>query len=165
MLFVLEAAIATEEQISVRSGCKSLLDPADPHLPEAKQCSMIVPRFGGHLYRSVERKRCLDDEDEAGVFSRVRARGGCASRECGRPLMQVATEVGISPSMLRNWRAAIHTDAARSRAVAAGVPPDSNALTCRAAHADRRDNRPVPCLKPNRSRVTRPPASAAALAR
>ena len=23
----------------------------------------------------------------------------------GRPLMQVATEVGISPSMLRNWRA------------------------------------------------------------
>ena len=41
----------------------------------------------------------------------------------GRPLMQVATEVGISPSMLRNWRAAIHTDASRSRAVAAGVPP------------------------------------------
>jgi transposase len=40
----------------------------------------------------------------------------------GRPLMQVATEVGISPSMLRNWRAAIHTGAARSRAVAAGVP-------------------------------------------
>jgi transposase len=40
-----------------------------------------------------------------------------------RPLMQVATEVGISPSMLRNWRAAIHTGAARSRAVAAGVPP------------------------------------------
>ena len=38
----------------------------------------------------------------------------------GRPLMQVATEVGISPSMLRNWRAAIHTGAARSRAVAAG---------------------------------------------
>jgi transposase len=40
----------------------------------------------------------------------------------GRPLMQVATEVGISPSLLRNWRAAIHTGAARSRAVAAGVP-------------------------------------------
>jgi len=40
----------------------------------------------------------------------------------GRPLMQVATEVGISPSMLRNWRAAIHTGAARSRAVAAGAP-------------------------------------------
>jgi len=40
----------------------------------------------------------------------------------GRPLMQVATEVGISPSMLRNWRATIHTGAARSRAVAAGVP-------------------------------------------
>ena len=41
----------------------------------------------------------------------------------GRPLMQVATEVGISPSMLRTWRASIHTGAARSRAVAARVPP------------------------------------------
>jgi transposase len=39
----------------------------------------------------------------------------------GRPLIQIATEVGISP-MLRNWRAAIHTSAARSRAVAAGAP-------------------------------------------
>jgi len=29
----------------------------------------------------------------------------------GRPLMQVATEVGISPSMLRNWRAVIRGDA------------------------------------------------------
>ena len=25
----------------------------------------------------------------------------------GRPLMQVATEVGISPSMLRNWRGVV----------------------------------------------------------
>ena len=41
----------------------------------------------------------------------------------GRPLMQVAGEIGISPSMLRNWRTAIHTGVARSRAVAAGVPP------------------------------------------
>jgi len=37
--------------------------------------------------------------------------------------MQVATEVGISPSMLRNRLTTIHTGAARSRAVAAGVPP------------------------------------------
>ena len=41
----------------------------------------------------------------------------------GRPLMQVAGEVGISPSMLRNWQTAIHTEVARSRAIAAGVPP------------------------------------------
>ena len=26
----------------------------------------------------------------------------------GRPLMQLAMEVGISPSMLRNWRAVVH---------------------------------------------------------
>lgn len=36
----------------------------------------------------------------------------------GRPLMQVATEVGISPSMLRNWRAAVRGGSARSRAAA-----------------------------------------------
>lgn len=39
----------------------------------------------------------------------------------GRPLMQVATEVGISPSMLRNWRAAVRGWAPRSR-VTPGVP-------------------------------------------
>lgn len=39
----------------------------------------------------------------------------------GRPLMQVATEVGISPSMLRNWRAVVRGGPARSRAVAATV--------------------------------------------
>lgn len=34
----------------------------------------------------------------------------------GRPLMQVATEVGISPSMLRNWRVLVHGGSIRSRA-------------------------------------------------
>ena len=34
----------------------------------------------------------------------------------GRPLMQIATELGISPSMLRNWRALAHGAAPRSRA-------------------------------------------------
>jgi len=41
----------------------------------------------------------------------------------GRPLMQVATEVGISPSMLRNWRAAVHGGTARSRAATPSVSP------------------------------------------
>jgi transposase len=41
----------------------------------------------------------------------------------GRPLMQVATEVGISPSMLRNWRAVVGVDAARSRAATPSVLP------------------------------------------
>ena len=39
----------------------------------------------------------------------------------GRPLMQVAMEVGISPSMLRNWRAAVRDGVARSRVAAPGV--------------------------------------------
>ncbi len=34
----------------------------------------------------------------------------------GRPRMQIATELGISPSMLRNWRAIAHGAAPRSRA-------------------------------------------------
>lgn len=41
----------------------------------------------------------------------------------GRPLMQVATEVGISPSMLRNWRAAVRGGTARSRAATPSVSP------------------------------------------
>ena len=42
----------------------------------------------------------------------------------GRPLMQVATEVGISPSMLRNWRVVVGGGTARSRTVA----PDASAM-------------------------------------
>ena len=33
----------------------------------------------------------------------------------GRPLMQIATELGISPSMLRNWRAVVNGAAPRSK--------------------------------------------------
>jgi transposase len=41
----------------------------------------------------------------------------------GRPLMQVATELGISPSMLRNWRAAVCGGTVRSRAMASTIAP------------------------------------------
>ena len=42
----------------------------------------------------------------------------------GRPLMQVATEVGISSSMLRNWRASVRDGSARSRVAASpGLSP------------------------------------------
>ena len=41
----------------------------------------------------------------------------------GRPLSQVAAEIGISPSMLRNWRALIHGGTARSRATQSGASP------------------------------------------
>ncbi|WP_415643961.1 IS3 family transposase [Sphingomonas antarctica] len=40
----------------------------------------------------------------------------------GRPLMQVATEVGISPSMLRNWRTAVRGGATRSGAATSPIP-------------------------------------------
>ena len=41
----------------------------------------------------------------------------------GRPLMQLATEVGISPSMLRNWRKVIRGGTARSRVAALATSP------------------------------------------
>ena len=41
----------------------------------------------------------------------------------GRPLMQVATGLGISPSMLRNWRAAVRGGTVRSRATASTASP------------------------------------------
>ena len=40
----------------------------------------------------------------------------------GRPLMQIATELGISPSMLRNWRAVVKGAAPRSRSSKAPAP-------------------------------------------
>jgi hypothetical protein len=54
-------------------------------------------------------------EDEEGVFSGVQAREVTLLGSSGRPLMQVATEVGISPSMLRNWRSVIRPDADGTR--------------------------------------------------
>lgn len=42
----------------------------------------------------------------------------------GRPLLQVATEVGIAPSMLRNWRAMVRGGTMRSLAAASpGLSP------------------------------------------
>ncbi len=41
----------------------------------------------------------------------------------GRPQMQIAAELGIQPSMLRNWRAVLQGEAPRSRASAPAAPP------------------------------------------
>lgn len=39
----------------------------------------------------------------------------------GRPIMQVAAELGIAPSMLRNWRRVVNGSAPRSRAATPGA--------------------------------------------
>jgi transposase len=41
----------------------------------------------------------------------------------GRPQMQIAAELGIQPSMLRNWRAVLNGEAPRSRTAVAAAPP------------------------------------------
>jgi transposase len=46
----------------------------------------------------------------------------------GRPQMQIAAELGIQPSMLRNWRAGLNGGAPRSRA-APKIGPVSAAPT------------------------------------
>lgn len=45
----------------------------------------------------------------------------------GQPLMQVAAELGIQPSMLRSWRATPHGAAPRSRA---GAAASASATPC-----------------------------------
>ena len=49
----------------------------------------------------------------------------------GRPLMRVATEAGLSPSMLRNWRAAVRAGTVRSRAVTPMPSPADQASEIR----------------------------------
>ncbi len=46
----------------------------------------------------------------------------------GRPLTRVAAELGIQPSMLRNWRAVQNGGAPRSRAVGSGAAPAATAI-------------------------------------
>jgi transposase len=53
----------------------------------------------------------------------------------GRPLMQIATELGISPSMLRNWRAVVSSAAPRSRAGSGAPAPGASPMTSPADQA------------------------------
>ena len=53
----------------------------------------------------------------------------------GRPLMQIATELGISPSMLRNWRTVVHGGIPRSRAGSKGSATSSAPMTSPADQA------------------------------
>src|SRR5918998_5533832 len=53
----------------------------------------------------------------------------------GRPLMQIATELGISPSMLRNWRVAVNGGAPRSSAGTRAPSPSASPMTSPADQA------------------------------
>ncbi|MPR13636.1 transposase [Microvirga tunisiensis] len=53
----------------------------------------------------------------------------------GRPLMQIATERGISSSMLRNWRSVVHGGIPRSRAGSKVAPTRSAAMVSPADQA------------------------------
>ncbi|PVE20968.1 hypothetical protein DC522_29195 [Microvirga sp. KLBC 81] len=53
----------------------------------------------------------------------------------GRPLMLIITDLGISPSMLRNWRSVVHGRIPRSRAGSKVAPTSSAAM---ASPADQR---------------------------
>ena len=53
----------------------------------------------------------------------------------GRPLMQIATELGISPSMLRNWRAVVKGGPPRSRAGSKTPSPSASPMASPADQA------------------------------
>jgi transposase len=53
----------------------------------------------------------------------------------GRPLMQIATELGISPSMLRNWRAVVNGGRPRSRAGTRAPSPNASPIASPADQA------------------------------
>ena len=53
----------------------------------------------------------------------------------GRPLMQIATELGISPSMLRTWRTVVHGGTPRSRAGSKGSATSSSPMASPADQA------------------------------
>jgi transposase len=53
----------------------------------------------------------------------------------GRPQMQIATELGISPSMLRNWRAVLNGAAPRANATPSLTPAGSAPATSPADQA------------------------------
>jgi transposase len=57
------------------------------------------------------------------------------SESSGRSLMQIATELGISPSMLRNWRAVVNGAAPRSRADSRAPAPSTSPMTSPADQA------------------------------
>lgn len=54
----------------------------------------------------------------------------------GRPLTRVAAELGIQPSMLRNWRALQDGGAPRPRAASAGPVPAAAAVPAGPSPAD-----------------------------
>src|SRR5918993_4046110 len=53
----------------------------------------------------------------------------------GRPLMQIATELGVSPSMLRNWRAVVNGAAPRSKTGSRAPAPGASPMTSPADQA------------------------------
>ena len=53
----------------------------------------------------------------------------------GRPLIQIATELGISPSMLRNWRVVVNGAAPRSKAGSRAPAPSTFPMTSPADQA------------------------------
>ena len=68
----------------------------------------------------------FDAEDEEGVSPEFKREAVTLLESSGRPVMQIASELGISPSMLRNWRAVAHGGTARSRAATPRASPLSS---------------------------------------
>ena len=60
------------------------------------------------LIRSWERGRCLMAKTRREFTPEFKREAVALLESSGRPQMQIATELGIQPSMLRHWRAALN---------------------------------------------------------
>src|SRR3954449_12305268 len=66
---------------------------------------MSLPRIGGHLCLApTGAGRCRMGQERRHFTDEFKQEAIALLASSGRPLVQIAGELGISPSMLRNWR-------------------------------------------------------------
>ena len=100
-----------------------------------QSCDDLPSRGWTPLLSSCGSWKVFDDEDETGFTLEFKREAVALLESSGRPLMQSAAELGISPSMLRNWRAVVNGAAPRSKAGSRAPAPSTSPITSPADQA------------------------------
>lgn len=77
----------------------------------------------------------FDDEDETCVTRELKREAIALRESSSRPLMQIATELRISPSMLRDWQAVMNGGPPRSRTGSRTLLPSASSMVSPANQA------------------------------
>jgi transposase len=97
---------------------------------------LIFPYVGGHLCEAPAGVgRCSMSKTRRDFTPEFKREAVALLESSGRPLMQIATELGISPSMLRNWRAVVKGGPPRSRAGSSPPTPSASPMASPADQA------------------------------